>query len=242
MCAILLSVTHIAIVGKERAMSKFELRERAFQAGGVTYEESLEATQLVPSLYERLGRESGMELLSRLFYDRVFGDDSEKHQWFLSIFASSTKEEAIDNQFRFFVQTFGGPDLYRQKGKGKFTRLAGRHANYPIGHRAAERWVMHMEHAIDEHPELKLNNSTRIRSCRCDDAQSSDSDSDTTVATPATADEECDNTNSEKMIAETREAMLSYFKYTAHYIVVASEYMRDDQLSGGTRVDEGRVW
>ena len=44
------------------------------------------------------------------------------------------------------------------------------------------------------------------------------------------------------MITETREAMVAYFKYTAHYIVVASEYMRDDQLSGGTRIDEGRVW
>jgi hypothetical protein len=33
-----------------------------------------------------------------------------------------------------------------------------------------------------------------------------------------------------------------YFLYTAHYIVVASDYMRPDQLSGGTVVDTGRVW
>lgn len=44
------------------------------------------------------------------------------------------------------------------------------------------------------------------------------------------------------MITETREAMRAYFRYTAHYIVVASEYMRDDQLSGGTQIDEGRIW
>lgn len=34
-------------------------------------------------------------------------------QWFLNIFSSSTKQEAVDNQFRFLVQQFGGPDLYR---------------------------------------------------------------------------------------------------------------------------------
>jgi len=204
-------------------MSKFELRERAYKAGGVTYEESLKATQLVPSLYERLGRESGMEQLSTLFYDRVF--DDVDNQWFLSIFASSTKAEAIDNQYRFFVQTFGGPDLYRQKGKGRFTRLSGRHANYPIGHKAADRWVMHMEDAMEEHPLLKTSQS-----------------SDDEIDNPATVDENEDATTNDAMISETKEAMRAYFRYTAHYIVVSSEYMRDDQLSGGTRIDEGRVW
>ena len=210
-------------------MSKFELQERAFKASGVTYEESLKVTQFVPSLYERLDKESGMESLSRLFYDRAF-DDSE-NQWFLSIFASSTKEEAIDNQYRFFVQIFGGPDLYRQKGKGKYVRLSGRHANYPIGHRAADRWVMHMENAMDEHPKLKaVPIPTRNKSKN----SSKDNEAKTT------ADDE--GIPSEATIAETKEAMRAYFKYTSHYIVVASEYMRDDQLSGGTQIDEGRVW
>ena len=70
---------------------------------------------------------------------------------------------------------------------------------------------MHMLNAMDEHPELAIDENAT---------------DDETVVT----------------IAETREAMVAYFKYTAHYIVVASEYMRDDQLSGGTRIDEGRVW
>eukprot|EP00536_Pseudo-nitzschia_multiseries_P006347 jgi/Psemu1/192836/e_gw1.133.98.1 len=178
-------------------MSKLELQNRAFHAGGVSYEESLKATRLVPSIYERLGRKSGMRELSELFYDRVFEDT--ENAWFLSIFASSTKAEAIDNQYRFFVQTFGGPDLYRRKGKGKYVRLAGRHANYPIGHKAADRWIHHMEDAINHHSKLKFS------------SQSGKGDS-------------------------------TYFRYTAHYIVVASEYMRDDQLSGGTQTDEGRVW
>lgn len=214
-------------------MSKFELRERAYNAGGVTYEESLKATQLVPSLYERIGLESGMEELSRLFYDRVFDDSNEKKdQWFSSIFASSTKAEAIDNQYRFFVQIFGGPDLYRQKGKGRFARLSGRHANYPIGHRAADRWVMHMEHAINEHPKLNP--------VPAHDNQNHDTPATTTIAVEGNDEEEDDAVDA--MIAETKEAMRAYFRYTAHYIVVSSEYMRDDQLSGGTRIDEGRVW
>lgn len=126
----------------------------------------------------------------------MFND--QEASWFLNIFSSSTKSEAVENQYRFFVQTFGGPDLYRQK-KGKYTRLAGRHANYNIGTKAAKRWVEHMEAAIDEHPLLK--------------------------------DDE-----------EAKEHMKKYFAYTAHYIVAAMEFMRKDQLSGGTQIDAGRIW
>jgi truncated hemoglobin YjbI len=43
--------------------------------------------------------------------------------------------------------------LHREK-KGKYTRLAGRHANYNIGTQAAHRWVDHMVSAIDEHENL----------------------------------------------------------------------------------------
>lgn len=71
---------------------------------------------------------------------------------------------------------------------------------------------------------------------------------------------------------ELQEKLSKYFRYTAHYIVVASAYMRPDQvrrlpcwggrfvateflngysgkilttcckLSGGTQVDPGRIW
>ncbi|KAG7366951.1 bacterial-like globin-domain containing protein [Nitzschia inconspicua] len=116
-------------------MSKFQLQDEAFQSSGVSFAESQQALQLSPSIYERLGEEGLLEL-STLFYDRVFRDDRET--WFLNIFSSSTKQQAIDNQYRFLVQTFGGPELYKEK-KGKYTRLAGRHANYNIGRRAADR-------------------------------------------------------------------------------------------------------
>jgi len=88
---------------------------------------------------------------------------------------------------------------YCSEKKGKYTRLVGRHANYQIGHQAAERWLEHMRHAIQEHDALKHDE-------------------------------------------EAKHLLDKYFTYTAHYIVVASEYMRPDQLSGGTTVDSGRIW
>lgn len=182
-------------------MSKFELQRQTQEASGVSHEESLLALELSPSLYDRWGVE-GFEVLSRLFYDSVFADTTTP--WFTSIFASSTKEEAIGNQYRFFVQIFGGPDLYRQAKGQKHTRLVGRHANYQIGHRAADRWIEHMNSALDEHPLLQPHNQESNQ--------------------------------------QIRYALKCYFQYTAHYIVVASEFMRPDQLSGGTTIDPGRVW
>ncbi|KAL3779477.1 hypothetical protein ACHAW5_010578 [Stephanodiscus triporus] len=158
----------------------------------------LATTSLSPPILERLGGIDGVRRLSTLFYDRVFADRDEP--WFLGIFASSTKDEAIDNQFRYLVQAFGGPGLYGEK-KGKYVRLVGRHANYKIGAAAAGRWMKHMEGAMDDHEGLK---------------------------------------GAENDVA--RGYLRDYFRYTAYYIVVASEYMRDDQLSGGTQLDSGRIW
>eukprot|EP00977_Amphora_coffeiformis_P016522 scaffold5138_cov170-Amphora_coffeaeformis.AAC.3 len=176
-------------------MSKQSLQKTASERSGVTFEESTEATSMKPSLYERIGVE-GIRELSTRFYDKVF--DDKEALWFLNIFSSSTRSEAIENQYLFFVQTFGGPALYANK-KGKYTRLVGRHANYTIGAGAADRWVFHMTQAIEEHPLM-----------------------------------------AEDM--EAKQKLEKYFRYTAHYIVVASEYMRPDQLSGGTQIDSGRIW
>ena len=180
-------------------MSKYELRSKTHSLSGVTYEQSLLAsTSLTPTLLKRIGGTDGFLELATLFYKRVFADKS--NPWFLGIFASSTQSEAIDNQYRFLVQTFGGPELYKEK-KGKYTRLVGRHANYKIGPQAARRWMDHMELAIEDHPNLKGGEHD-----------------------------------------EAREYLKLYFRFTAFYIVAASEYMRDDQLSGGTQLDSGRIW
>lgn len=178
-------------------MSKLELQKRTYEISGISYEESQFVLKLEPSMYKRIGEMNGFELLSTLFYNHVFNDTD---QAFRSIFASSTKNEAIDNQYKFFVQTFGGPDLYQQKKGSKYTRLVGRHANYNITHKAADRWIYHMKNAMQEHPQLQNDDS------------------------------------------EAKELLMKYFQYTAHYIVVASEYMRPDQLSGGTQLDPERIW
>lgn len=177
-------------------MSKYELRSQTASLSGVSYEESQKWTVLSPPLLTRVGGPNGINTVSVLFYDRVFQD--KENPWFLGIFASSTKSEAIDNQFRFLTETFGGEELYKAK-KGKYTRLVGRHANYKITTDAAERWLVHMKGAIDEHDELKKDE-------------------------------------------EAKEYLYKYFRFMAFYIVVASEYMKDDQLSGGTQIDSGRVW
>lgn len=200
-------------------MSKYELREKTATLSGVTYSQSLLATtSLTPPLLTLIGGPSGIHTLSTLFYKHVFADKA--HPWFLGIFASSTMSEAIDNQYRFLVQTFGGAELYKEK-KGKFTRLVGRHANYKIGIKAASRWMEHMECAIDEHP--NLNNSNKM------DGEAGEEEVD---------DDDENNTKKEVV----REYLKLYFRYTAFYIVAASEYMRDDQLSGGTQIDSGRAW
>jgi truncated hemoglobin YjbI len=168
-------------------MSKYEIQQRVEDVSCVSYEQSCQAIQLSdPSMLERVGGIPGFKRLSELFYDRVFAD--EQHPWFRSIFASSTKEEAIENQYTYLVQTFGGPKLYsEQRKKGKYVRLVGRHAAYPIGTDAAERWMHHMTLALHEHPVL------------CQDR-------------------------------EDQEVLLLFFRYTAYYIVVASEFMRTDQV------------
>lgn len=43
---------------------------------------------------------------------RVYDDEEE---WFRSIFANSNKEDAIQNQYEFFVQRMGGPPIYSQR-------------------------------------------------------------------------------------------------------------------------------
>ena len=180
-------------------MSKYELRARAHSLSGVSYDQSLlVTTALSPSILERIGGIDGVKQLSTNFYNRVFADTNEP--WFLGIFASSTKAEAIDNQYRFLVQSFNGPELYKAK-KGKYTRLVGRHANFRIGLAAAKRWIIHMDGAIDDHEALRVKENDI-----------------------------------------TREYLKYYFSYTAYYIVVASEYLRDDQLSGGQQMDTGQNW
>ncbi|XAR70898.1 hypothetical protein NMG60_11027936 [Bertholletia excelsa] len=113
------------------------------------------------NLFEKLGLQTFINL-STNFYNRVYDDDEE---WFRSIFANSKKEEAIQNQYEFFVQRMGGPPLYSQR-KGH-PALIGRHRPFPVTREAAERWLHHMRLAlgsmtdIDDDSKAKMMNFFR---------------------------------------------------------------------------------
>ena len=94
------------------------------------------------NIFEQLGL-AKLQELSTEFYRRVQADEDPE---FKAIFTRDLSE-AVQNQFEFFAQRFGGPALYTQR-KGH-PALRGRHANFRITKRAAERWVLHMREAMD---------------------------------------------------------------------------------------------
>ncbi|MCL7028705.1 hypothetical protein MKW94_020622 [Papaver nudicaule] len=94
------------------------LQEKASQWSGVKAEDAFSIDET--NLFQKLGLQTFINL-STDFYTRVYDDDEE---WFRSIFANSKKEDAIQNQYEFFVQRMGGPPLYSQrKGKRKKNSL-----------------------------------------------------------------------------------------------------------------------
>jgi len=95
------------------------------------------------NLYEELGQEL-FETLSRTFYSKVYADTEE---WFRGMFAVDI-ETAIQNQWEFLVQRFGGPPLYSER-KGH-PALRARHRAFAITDRAAKRWLRYMVEAVEE--------------------------------------------------------------------------------------------
>lgn len=130
------------------------LQQKASEMSGVRLEEAFKIDEV--NLFERLGMD-GFVQLSTNFYNRVY---SEEEKWFRDIFASSTKEEAIRNQFEFFVQRMGGPPLYSQR-KGH-PALIGRHGPYDVSARGAERWLAHMKRALEETEAIDPDSSDRM--------------------------------------------------------------------------------
>ncbi|XP_078428080.1 hemoglobin 3 isoform X2 [Wolffia australiana] len=120
------------------------LQQKAAEWSGVASADAFSIDET--NLFHRLGLQTFVDL-STAFYDRVFADEQ---LWFRSIFGESKKEDAIQNQYEFFVQRMGGPPLYSQR-KGH-PALIGRHRPYPVTHQAAERWLHHMEQALDATP------------------------------------------------------------------------------------------
>ncbi|OWM86641.1 two-on-two hemoglobin-3 [Punica granatum] len=130
------------------------LQEKASEWSGVDLTDAFAIDST--NLFQRLGLQAFINL-STNFYTRVYDDDEE---WFRSIFAGSKKEDAIQNQYEFFVQRMGGPPLYSQR-KGH-PALIGRHRPFPVTHQAAERWLHHMQQALDSTPEIDPDSKTKM--------------------------------------------------------------------------------
>jgi len=108
------------------------------------------------NLYDRLGFDTFVQL-STNFYNNVYSDEQ---QWFRGIFANATKDEAIQNQYEFFIQRMGGPALYAQR-KGQ-SALIARHGPYPVTETAAARWLYHMKLALDQTEDIDFDSKTRL--------------------------------------------------------------------------------
>lgn len=108
------------------------------------------------NIAERLGAEV-FQALSTDFYTRVFNDEQ---QWFRNIFKQSTIEEAVQNQMEFFFQRLGGPPLYSQR-KGH-PALIARHMKFNMSLKATERWVFHMQQALEATTAIDADSRERM--------------------------------------------------------------------------------
>ncbi|KAL1352436.1 hypothetical protein HN51_016439 [Arachis hypogaea] len=122
------------------------LQQKATEWSGVATDDAFAIDET--NLFQKLGLQTFIRL-STNFYTRVYDDEEE---WFRSIFANSKKEDAIQNQYEFFIQRMGGPALYSQR-RGH-PALIGRHRPFPVTHQAAERWLHHMQQALDTTAEI----------------------------------------------------------------------------------------
>ncbi|KAK6140664.1 hypothetical protein DH2020_025598 [Rehmannia glutinosa] len=130
------------------------LQEKASEWSGVHTNDAFAIDET--NLYEKLGLQTFINL-STNFYNRVYDDEEE---WFRSIFANSKKEDAIQNQYEFFVQRMGGPPLYSQR-RGH-PALIARHRPFPVTRQAAERWLHHMQQALDSTSDIDSDSKIKM--------------------------------------------------------------------------------
>lgn len=130
------------------------LQEIASAQSGVALNEAFIIDEV--NLYDRLGHDTFVKL-STEFYNRVYSDEEE---WFRNIFAVSKKEDAIQNQYEFFIQRMGGPPLYSQR-KGH-PALIGRHQPFSVTRTGAGRWLEHMQAALDATSDIDDDSRRRM--------------------------------------------------------------------------------
>jgi hemoglobin len=94
------------------------------------------------SIYDRIG-EQGFERLIRAFYEQVPHDD------ILGPMYPAADLAGAEQRLRdFLVFRFGGPPKYLEE-RGH-PRLRMRHARFPVGQAARDRWMELMTNAIDK--------------------------------------------------------------------------------------------
>ncbi|CAA2971022.1 two-on-two hemoglobin-3 [Olea europaea subsp. europaea] len=130
------------------------LQEKASEWSGVNPNDAFAIDEI--NLYQKLGLQTFINI-STNFYNRVYDDEEE---WFRSIFANSKKEDAIQNQYEFFVQRMGGPPLYSQR-RGH-PALIARHRPFPVTRQAAERWLHHMQKALDSTTDIDSDSKVKM--------------------------------------------------------------------------------
>ncbi|CAO2820410.1 unnamed protein product [Amaranthus hypochondriacus] len=130
------------------------LQQKASEYSGVLTDDAFAIDDT--NLFRKLGLQTLIDL-STNFYSRVYDDEEE---WFRSIFANSKKEDAIQNQYEFFVQRMGGPPLFSQR-RGH-PALIARHRPFPVTQQAAERWLHHMQQALDTTTDIDSDSKTKM--------------------------------------------------------------------------------
>jgi hemoglobin len=93
-------------------------------------------------VYSAIG-EAGFERLVAAFYKQVPGDEV------LGLMYPAHDLQGAEQRLRdFLIYRFGGPPRYiQQRGH---PRLRMRHAPYPIGEQARDRWLALMSRALDQ--------------------------------------------------------------------------------------------
>jgi len=125
-------------------MSSFNVFDKAEKSSNVSREQSNALSNLIHKLDCETVRE-----ISVNFYDRVYDDDTRMSDGLIlrEAFSSICKSDAIRHQQDYLIEIIGGPKLYSEKRERK--GLIGRHAPYPVSISSIERWLFHMNDALN---------------------------------------------------------------------------------------------
>ncbi|MGB3258925.1 MAG: globin [Ornithinimicrobium sp.] len=104
--------------------------------------EQADAVQEPETYYERVGGHATFQALVAEFYRGVAGDPALR-----ALYPEDDLRPAEHRLLMFLEQYWGGPKTYsEQRGH---PRLRMRHAPFPVTHSMRDRWLSHMNAAID---------------------------------------------------------------------------------------------